>query len=182
MLRIASFGYSLLISFIQLYPLSNVILTSEQRKEECQDEVSGTLTTCFVYDWSIKEHPNGSKMWMRRSRFVAREFATDRRLDTYSPASGCRSTNLIPILYLKMLADSLDSVESLGSDKGNPYQVVLAALDIKDAFLQVPQEKLVIVSRNPFTISSMSSDATFLASVLEQRHGMGFSGDTSVKL
>ena len=45
-----------------------------------------------------------------------------------------------------MLADSLDSVESLGSDGNNPYQVLLAALDIKDAFLQVPQEKLVMVS------------------------------------
>ena len=85
-------------------------------------------------------------MWMRRSRFVAREFATHRMHDTYSPASGCHSTNLIPILYLKMLADSLDSVESLGSDGNNPYQVALAALDIKDAFLQVPQEKLVMVS------------------------------------
>ena len=50
-----------------------------QRQEECQDEISGTLTTRFVYDWRIKEHPSGVKMWMRRSRFVAREFATDRR-------------------------------------------------------------------------------------------------------
>ena len=105
-----------------------------QRKEECQDEVSGTLTTRSVHDWRIKEHPNGSKMWMKRSRFVAREFATDRRPDTYSPASGCHSTNLIPILYLKMLADSFDSVESLGNDNSNPYQVVLAALDIMPSF------------------------------------------------
>ena len=117
-----------------------------QRKEECLDEISGSLTTRFVYDWRVKDHPSGSKMWMRRSRFVAREFATDRRSDTYSPASGCHSTNLIPILYLKMLADSLDSVDSFGSDGNSPYQVVLAALDIKDAFLQVPQVKLVMVS------------------------------------
>ena len=45
-----------------------------------------------------------------------------------------------------MLADSLDSVDSCGSDGNSPYQVVLAALDFKDAFLQVPQEKLVMVS------------------------------------
>ena len=38
------------------------------------------------------------------------------------------------------------ALKTLGSDGNNPYQVVLAALDIKDAFLQVPQEKLVMVS------------------------------------
>jgi hypothetical protein len=34
----------------------------------------------------------------------------------------------------------------LGDEGSNQYRVVLAALDIKDAFLQVPQEKLVMVS------------------------------------
>ena len=116
------------------------------RKEECLDEVSGSLTTRFVYDWRIKDHPNGTKQWMRRSRFVAREFATDKRSDTYSPASGCHSVNLIPICYLKMLAESLDSAERFDEDSSSPYRVVLAALDIKDAFLQVPQENLVMVS------------------------------------
>ena len=117
-----------------------------QRKEECLDEISGSLTTRFVYDWRIKDHPNGTKQWMRRSRFVAREFATDKRSDTYSPASGCHSVNLIPICYLKMLAESLDSAERFDEDSSSPYRVVLAALDIKDAFLQVPQENLVMVS------------------------------------
>ena len=117
-----------------------------QRKEECLDEVSGSLTTRFVYDWRIKDHPNGTKQWMRRSRFAAREFATDKPSDTYSPVSGCHSVNLIPICYLKMLAESLDSAERFDEDSSSPYRVVLAALDIKDAFLQVPQEKLVMVS------------------------------------
>lgn len=66
-----------------------------QRKKECQDEVSSTLTTRFVYDWRIKDHRNGSKMWMRRSRFVAHEFAADRRHDTHSPASGCHSARCL---------------------------------------------------------------------------------------
>ena len=44
--------------------------------ENYPGEVSGSLTTKFVYDWRIKEKdgPDGKmKMWMRRSRFVARE-------------------------------------------------------------------------------------------------------------
>ena len=38
--------------------------------------------------------------------------------------------------FSKMLAESCDSVESLGDEGSNQYRVVLAALDIKDAFLQ----------------------------------------------
>ena len=91
-----------------------------QRKEECQDEVSGTWTTGFVYDWRIKDHPSDAKQWMRRSRFVAREFATDRRNDVYSLASGCHSINFIPICYLKMLADSLVSAERFDEDSSSP--------------------------------------------------------------
>ena len=43
---------------------------------------SGSLTTKFVYDWRIKDRPDGAKMWMRRSRFVAREFKNLKRLET----------------------------------------------------------------------------------------------------
>ena len=59
-----------------------------QKAEECQEVVSGSLTTRSVYDWRIKDSPDGTKKWMRRSRFVAREFATLKRSDTYSPATG----------------------------------------------------------------------------------------------
>ena len=77
---------------------------------------------------------------MRRSRFVAREFATLKRDDTYSPATGPHSANLVPLMYLRMLVESMDVL-----DDGN-CGIALAALDIKDEFLQVPQEKLVGVS------------------------------------
>ena len=37
------------------------------------------LTTRFVRDWRMKSRPDtGEKMWLRRSRLVAREYANDR--------------------------------------------------------------------------------------------------------
>ena len=70
-----------------------------QKREECTDEVCGSLTTRFVYDWRVKQHRNGQQMWMRRSRFVAREFANVKRHDTYSPASGSHTANLVPLVF-----------------------------------------------------------------------------------
>jgi len=56
------------------------------RKEEYSGDVLGSLTTKFVRDWRTKLYvDDGGKSrmrWMRRSRFVAREFAVDRRDDT----------------------------------------------------------------------------------------------------
>ena len=70
-----------------------------QKHEECIDEVCGNLTTRFVYDWRVKQHRNGQQMWMRRSRFVAREFANVKCHDTYSPASGSHTANLVPLVF-----------------------------------------------------------------------------------
>eukprot|EP00435_Cladocopium_sp_Y103_P051916 s97_g16.t1 len=83
---------------------------------------------------------------MRRRRFVAREFANDKRNDTYFPASGSHSSNLIPSVYLKMLSESFGSVRNSANGNLDAYKITLASLDIKDAFLQVPQEKVVMVS------------------------------------
>ena len=79
-----------------------------QRADECSEVATGTLTTRFVYDWRIKETAEGTKKWMRRSCFVAREFATLKRDDTYSPATGSHSANLVPLMYLRMLVESMD--------------------------------------------------------------------------
>jgi hypothetical protein len=57
--------------------------------------------------------------WMRRSRFVAREFANTRRDDTYSPAAGNHTNHLTPLAYLHVLAQ----VENSGSSDER-YQVV----------------------------------------------------------
>ena len=61
-------------------------------------KVSGKLTTKFVRDWRLKDFGEGPEMrtrWMRRSRFVAREFANTRRLDTFSPAAGAHTANIL---------------------------------------------------------------------------------------
>eukprot|EP00435_Cladocopium_sp_Y103_P015276 s4186_g3.t1 len=117
-----------------------------QKRCEFEGEISGVLTTRFVYDWRLKDYDMGPgepkvKKWMRRSRYVAREFATDKRDDVYSPATGCHTSNLIPVLYLQMLkqleCSQLDNQQ---------YAIVMSSLDIKDAFLQVPQEHVVAVT------------------------------------
>ena len=101
------------------------------------------LTTKFVRDWRVKtrQMPDGStkKQWMRRSRLVAREYAVEKRDDVYSPASGSHALRLLPVLYLAMRALGYDQDEKTGKP-------VIGALDVKDAFLQVPQEREVQIS------------------------------------
>ena len=76
------------------------------KMEDFKGEVEGALTGKFVYDWRAKdcnEMVDGKiaqlKKWMRRSRLVAREFNNSKRDDTYSPATGCHTANLIPLIY-----------------------------------------------------------------------------------
>ena len=119
-----------------------------QKRCEFGGEISGALTTRFIHDWRLKTYDGDNslfkgetKRWMRRSRYVAREFANDKRDDVYSPATECHTSNLVPIVFLQMLKH----LESSELEKEN-YDVVLAALDIKDAFLQVPQQHVVSVN------------------------------------
>ena len=116
-----------------------------QERSKFEGEISGVLTTRFVYDWRLKTFDNGSslqqgetKRWMRWSRYVAREFSNDKRDDVYSPATGCHTANLIPILFLQRLKQL--ELSELG---GEEYDEILASLDIKDGFLEVPQEHVV---------------------------------------
>ena len=92
------------------------------------------LTTRSVYDWRIKmkklKTGKQEKKWLRRSRLVAREYANSKRDDVHSPTSSAHSLRLLPLLFL-----------SERSREFSGRQVVLGALDIKDAFLQVPQEE-----------------------------------------
>ena len=106
-----------------------------KKLDEYEGEVTGHLTTRFVRDWRQKLYiGNGdSRMrWMRRSRYVAREFATEKRDDVFAPTTGAHSNNLLLVSFLQM-ADA-------AKNQGQSYKPTLASMDIGDAFLQVDQE------------------------------------------
>ena len=106
-----------------------------QKMEDSDGQVAGRLTTKSVRDWRVKLYvrEGDSRMrWMRRSRYVAREFALDRGDDTFSPATRAPTSNKFPVVFLKMMHDIKEYLQQL---------VVLSSLVIGDDFLQVTQEQ-----------------------------------------
>eukprot|EP00435_Cladocopium_sp_Y103_P000040 s2725_g1.t1 len=95
-------------------------------KEPTEDDLSqGTiLTTRMVFDWRFRE--NG---WLRRGRYVAREFKGNDRgsSETFAPTSGIGS-RLVLLLYICL-------------------RWFLSFMDVKDAFLLVPQQEKVLVEK-----------------------------------
>eukprot|EP00434_Breviolum_minutum_P041002 symbB.v1.2.036458.t1/scaffold5151.1/size30365/2 len=91
------------------------------------------LTTRFVRTWRDK-FIGDTRYWLRRSRYVAREFAwlSPDRQDLFSPASSSITNRLLPYCYLHRFATDASQV--------------LAALDIGDAFLTVDQQEPTIVT------------------------------------
>eukprot|EP00435_Cladocopium_sp_Y103_P069525 s313_g33.t1 len=88
---------------------------------------SKILSTRFVRTWREKRSEDGSPIWLRRSRFVAREFAwlEPERESLFSPASGSIISRVLPTMFLQMR-------ESISC--------VLVSLDVRDAFLTVKQQ------------------------------------------
>ena len=93
---------------------------------------SKVLSTRFVRTWCEKHDEKGEAVWLRRSRFVAREFAwlEPERECLFSPASGSIISRMLPTMFLEM-KDS--------------EQAILASLDVRDAFLTVGQERPTLV-------------------------------------
>ena len=103
---------------VQRTALSEIEKEEKTEGEREEKESSGTkwLTTKFVFDWRFRE-----RKWIRRARLVAREFKSqEHRTDTFSPATSASLVRLIPILGLQQ-------------------EHSLYSIDVKDAFLQVPQ-------------------------------------------
>lgn len=118
---------------------------------EFSGEVTGSLAAKFVRDWRLKDFGEGADMrksWMRRSRFVAREVANTRRLDTLSPATGALTAHILPLKYLWMKGVTSE----MKFDNG--CSAFMAALDVRDAFLQVEQDEPILVhlQGEPFII------------------------------
>ena len=93
-------------------------------------QVPKKLTTRMVRAWRDK-HIDGQHVWLRRSRYVAREYAwlSPERQDLFSPASSVLTVRLLPCLYMKWKVEDY----------------VLCSIDITDAFLMVDQQELTQV-------------------------------------
>ena len=91
--------------------------------EQVEGDDVKTLSAKFVRSWRQKER-RGARCWLRRSRYVAREFAwlTPEREDLFSPASSAVVSRLLPYCYLKRAA------------REEKTQAMMS-LDVSDAFL-----------------------------------------------
>ena len=87
---------------------------------------SKQLSTRFVRTWREKMVA-GKPVWLRRSRFVAREFAwlQPDRDALFSPASSSIVARLLPAMFL---------------DLRSREDAIMASIDVKDAFRTVPQQ------------------------------------------
>ena len=82
--------------------------------------------------WCEKHNSKGEAIWLRRSRFVAREFAwlEPERESLFSPASGSIISRVLPTVFL---------------ERREKENMVMASLDVRDAFLTVKQERDTLV-------------------------------------
>eukprot|EP00434_Breviolum_minutum_P037111 symbB.v1.2.032893.t1/scaffold4013.1/size46388/4 len=88
------------------------------------------LSTRFVRTWRDK-YVAGEHVWLRRSRFVAREYAwADQRSDLFSPASSSIASRILPTLFMRKFRDGH----------------ILGAVDVADAFLTVKQREATLVT------------------------------------
>ena len=109
---------------VQLHRLSKLSVLQDPNNIPADSKV---LSTRFVRTWREKRAEDGSQIWLRRSRFVAREFAwlQPERESLFSPASGSIISRVLPTLFLQMREHS---------------NSVLVSLDVRDAFLTVMQQ------------------------------------------
>ena len=70
---------------------------------DAADQTPKKLTTRMVRTWRDK-HLDGEHVWLRRSRYVAREYAwlSPERQDLFSPASSILTVRLLPCLFMML--------------------------------------------------------------------------------
>lgn len=120
---------------------------------EDSSNYGSSLTGKFVRTFRKKER-DGQLCWYRRSRLVAREYNyLSVREDTFSPASNAVVTRMIPAMVMSGVYGQ---------------EHVIGALDISDAYLQVPQE----FKRRLKVVDNGDYDALIIAKCLPgQRDG-----------
>ncbi|CAE7237302.1 unnamed protein product, partial [Symbiodinium sp. CCMP2456] len=118
-----------LLSMNVLEPLTEAAAT------QAQHEGSRLLSTKFVRSWRIKmrKFPDGreEQQYLRRSRFVGREYAwlDKERAELFAPASSSLLTRLLPSVFMRCKAEGH----------------VCCVLDVADAFLTVDQRIPTVV-------------------------------------
>ena len=139
---------------LEIKRLRNMGVLIPANEFDFKGEEPKMLTTRMVRTWRDKTL-NGQRVWLRRSRYVAREFAwlSPDRQDLFSPASSFLTVRLLPCLYMKW----------------KPMGYVLCSIDIGDAFLTVEQKELTEV----VCVDAASASTTYvLGRVLPgQRNG-----------
>ncbi|CAE7214928.1 unnamed protein product [Symbiodinium sp. CCMP2592] len=132
--------------------------------EEIGDEVDTSdhkeLSSKFVRTWRKKLHKD-KMMYFRRSRLVAREYRwleRDRE-DLYAPATSAITTKLLPWLYCELSRQARESPDETD-------RIGVIALDVRDAFLNVPQERPMLAK-----IPGFASRMRFLKMLPGQRDG-----------
>ena len=135
-------------------------------KGEVPVEGAKQLSTKFVRTWRHKTK-DGKEQVLRRSRLVAREYKwleTD-RLDAFAPATNTSVAKLLPWFFARKRMEDRDSDDPHG----------MLALDIRDAYLAVPQKERVRASmpcqRITQMLLSMSSSAVCPDNATERCYG-----------
>ena len=110
-------------SLEELVRLSNMGVISEYGNKTGEEMV---LDTRLVFDWRFRD-----EQWKRRARLVAREFRSGdaSNEETFSPTSSKWIIQMFLVLALVQ-------------------QLSVLVMDVKDAFLTVPQRDLVIMTTN----------------------------------
>ena len=118
---------------LEIKRLRNMGVLIPAENYDFDGKVPKRLTTRMVRAWGDK-FIDGVHVWLRRSRYVAREFAwfTPDRQDLFSPANSVLRVRLLPTLFMKWKSDG--------------YVLSAIDIDIADAFLMVPQRELTVVT------------------------------------
>ena len=114
--------------------VSRLIRKAVLRPVSEQDDVRSmkSLSTKMVRTWRRKRRGNQS-YYLRRSRLVAREFKwLEEKQGLFSPSTTTNVVKLIPVLFLMWRMTRPDTTYAI------------ASIDVKDAYLEVPQEEPVI--------------------------------------
>ena len=101
----------LLADAVEIERLKSMKVLLPVETYDCKGRTPKRLTTRMVRTWR-DQHIQGQQVWLRRSRYVAREFAwlSPDRQDLFSPASSVLTVRLLPTLYMKWKLSNYNTI------------------------------------------------------------------------